>query len=97
MTITPYQPLEVVEVIDTGDKGGPHVYYVRDDDNAQFWCRVEYMHRRLICWCDDGIARHEDQYEPECRHLVAVLGWRALSLNPPLPPLGVIDASLFVD
>jgi len=90
-------PLEVVEAIDLGDRRGPHVYFVRDDDDAQFWCRVEYANRRLLCWCEDGMARQEDEYEPECRHLAAVLAWRALEQRTTHTTGAVVNASTFVD
>jgi hypothetical protein len=73
-----------------------HIYYVRDDEDAQWWSRVEYVRRRLVCWCDDGMARQADEYEPECRHLVAVLAWRTLSQGGPRP-WDAINPSTFVD
>lgn len=97
MTVSPYQPLEVIECIDIGDRKGGHIYYVRDDDEAQFWCRVEYFYRRLVCWCDDGLARQEDEYEPECRHLCAVLHWRAMERGTSRPGGGAVNVSAFVD
>lgn len=97
MSYSPYQPPEVIECVDIADRRGGHIYYVRDDEDAQFWCRVEFMHRRLVCWCDDGLARQDDQGEPECRHLVAVLHWRALGNQPSTLAGSSVNPSVFVD
>lgn len=91
--MTPYLPLEVVE---TKNSVSGRQFWVRDEEGAWFWC-VEYIDRRLACFCDDGEA-HSDapDVEPECQHLRSVIDAgmaQRRSSSPPAP----INAAAWVD
>jgi hypothetical protein len=86
--MTPYAPLEVVE---TKSRIAGRQFWVRDDDGSWFWC-VEYIDRRLACFCDDGKAHAESpDVEPECKHLRAVIdaGMAERRSSSPAAPINV--------
>lgn len=84
--MTPYLPLEVVE---TRSRIAGRQFWVRDEEGAWFWC-VEYIDRRLQCFCDDGEA-HADapDTEPECIHARAAIEHMAPAPARPSAPINV--------
>lgn len=91
--LCPYQPLEVME---TANKVDGRVWFVRDAEESHIWLRVEYVDRRLMCWCDDGYAHAEaPDSEPPCAHLSAVVDLRMLTVTHGRS--SVVNASAFVD
>ncbi len=93
--MTPYQPLQVIE---TGNRVDGRVYFVRDEEIAHLWNRVEVVARRLQCWCDDGQAHAEaPDTEVPCVHLRAVVDERTATSLAAGPKLGVLRPATFVD
>lgn len=91
---SPYQPLEVME---TANRVDGRVWFVRDEEIAHLWNRVEYVDRRLTCGCDDGFAHAEAPgTEPECVHLRAVVELRAMN-NQSSRPRSPINVGSFVE
>lgn len=95
MTASPYQPLEVIETHSRVD--GPR-WWVRDDEQSHLFNLVEYVARRLICYCPDGEAHDESpDTEPECDHLRAVAEHRMAVQKSSRPPLGTLVPSVFTE
>lgn len=91
---TPYRALDVLF---GGNKVDGSRWFVRDEEWAYFWT-VEYVDRRLQCWCDDGQAHAESpDTEAPCAHLSAVVDERMAHQLAKGPPLGVLVPSQFVD
>lgn len=90
--LSPYEPLEVME---TRNRVEGTVWFVRDEDHQFLWNRVEYVERRLQCWCDQGQAHAEQpDVESECPHLRAVIDQRTSTTSRPHAP---VNAGSFVD
>lgn len=74
-------------------------YFVRDEEAAHLWCRVEYVGQpgRLTCYCDDGDAHAESpDTEPPCVHLKSVIDLRAATqqsarAHPPVAVSALVD------
>lgn len=90
---SPYAPLEIVE---TRSRIAGRQFWVRDEDGQWFWC-VEYIDRRLACFCDDGEAHAESpDTEPECIHLRAVAEQR-MAEQRSSAPRATVNAAAWVD
>lgn len=88
-------PYEALEVMETRNRVEGTVWWVRDEDHQFLWNRVEYVERRLQCWCDQGQAHAESPAtEPECAHLRAVVEHRTATSPRPNAP---VNAGSFVD
>lgn len=95
MALNPYDPLEVIETYSRSD--GKR-WWVRDDEIAHLFNLVEYVDRRLTCYCDQGQAHTEAvDTEPPCVHLRAVVDHRMATNAAAGPPLGVLRPALFCD
>lgn len=93
--MSPYLPLEVIE---TFSKAEGYRAFVRDTEESHIFLMVEYINRRLTCWCDDGQAHAESpDTEAPCVHLSAVVDHRMEQHKASGPPLGVLRPSVFVD
>jgi hypothetical protein len=91
--MTPYAALEVIE---THSRRDGRRWWVRDDEESHLFNLVEYVDRRLVCWCPDGEARAESpDTERECVHMRAVID-AGMAQRQSSRPQGVIDADRFV-
>lgn len=92
--MTPYAALEVIE---TNSRREGRRWWVRDDEESHLFNLVEYVDRRLTCWCPDGEAFAESpDTETPCPHLAAVIDMRMAqntSSRPPAP----INVGSFVE
>lgn len=92
--LSPYQPLEVIE---TKDRRDGLRYWVRDAEETYFQL-VEYVERRLMCWCEEGFARHESpDTEQECAHLRAVVELREVESRRVGSSRAPINVSAWID
>lgn len=83
--MTPYAALEVVETYSRRDG---RRWWVRDDEESHLFNLVEYVDRRLVCYCPDGEAHAESPgTDPECAHLRAAIEQHlgAHDRRPPAP------------
>ncbi len=91
-------PYEALEVMETANKVDGRVWFVRDQESSFLWHRVEYVDRRLMCWCDDGFAHSESpDTERPCAHLTAVVDLRMLTVGSHGRPSAPVNVSSFVD
>jgi hypothetical protein len=90
-------PYEALEVFEGHNRVDGTVFFVRDTEVGNLWHRVEYVERRLTCWCDDGFAHAETpDTEPECAHLRAVVDQR-MAQNTSSRPARPINVGSFVE
>lgn len=92
--LSPYLPLQITE---TFSRIEGRAWWVRDEECQFLWNRVEYVGRRLQCWCDQGQAHAEQSdVEAPCAHLQAVIDER-MATQKSSRPHAPVNAASFCD
>lgn len=95
MSLNPYRALDV---IDAFHKIDGRRWFVRDAETSFIFLLVEYVDRRLTCFCEQGEAHAEaPDTELPCAHLKAVVDQRMADNTAAGPKLGVLRPSVFCD